>query len=403
MSAAAGVARHHGGTSVDRREFIKKAGIIGIGLPVLAACQPITRVDFGALVASSVPNLFVPAGFTARRLATTGSTVLRSDGSSTGYTWHDDPDGGGVFPIVTPTSFDGWVYTSNSEATPGGVGAIKFDAAGNVVDAYSILSGTSNNCAGGVMPFPSGWKWISCEEIEDGQAWECDPYGPGNGVARPAMGRFYREAVAADTVHLTIYQTEDRTDGGFYRFTPTTWGDLTSGVLEVMTDLGGGAVGWAVVPDPDGNPTNTRSQNVGAAPIKRFNGGEGVWFTDGNVYFTTKGDNRVWRYTPATGTLSIVYDDTSPFPSPRHLTGADNVVATTTNRVFVAEDGGNMEIVGVDVATGATYPVVRYDITGSEIAGPAFSPDGTRLYFSSQGNPGETFEVSGPWNQNAPA
>ena len=189
---------------MDRREFIKKAGIIGIGLPVLAACQPITRVDFGGLVASAVPNLFVPAGFTARTLATTGSTVLRSDGSATGYTWHDDPDGGGVFPIVTPTSFDGWVYTSNSEATPGGVGAIKFDAAGNVVDAYSILSGTSNNCAGGVMPFASGWRWISCEEIEDGQAGECDPYAPGNGLARPAMGRFYREAVAADTVNRTL-------------------------------------------------------------------------------------------------------------------------------------------------------------------------------------------------------
>ena len=25
-----------------------------------------------------------------------------------------------------------------------------------------------------------------------------------------------------------------------------------------------------------------------------FNGGEGVWFDSGHVYFTTKGDNRVW-------------------------------------------------------------------------------------------------------------
>ena len=33
---------------------------------------------------------------------------------------------------------------------------------------------------------------------------------------------------------------------------------------------------------------------------------------------------------------------------------------------------------------------------------PAFTLDGTRLYFSSYDNPGETFEVSGPWNTNAP-
>jgi secreted PhoX family phosphatase len=134
-----------------------------------------------------------------------------------------------------------------------------------------------------------------------------------------------------------------------------------------------------------------------------FNGGEGVWCTNGNVYFTTKGDNRLWQYTPGSNTLTIVYDDTEPYPSPRHLTGADNVVATTTNRVFVAEDGGTMEIVGVDVSTGATYPVIRFDRSSSEMCGPAFSLDGTRLYFSSQRNPGETFEVAGPWNENAPA
>lgn len=388
---------------MDRRQFIKMAGVVGIGVPILAACEPITRVDFGALIASGVANLFVPAGFTARKLATTGNMVQRGDGSDTAYTWHTNPDGGGVFPIVAGSTVTGWVYTSNSESAPGGCGAIKFDASGNVVDAYSILTGTLGNCAGGVVPAGGGLRWISCEEIPDGQAWECDPYGPGNGVARPAMGRFHREAVAADYVEHRIYQTEDRTDGAFYRFTPTTWGDLSAGLLEVMIDLGGGAVGWAQVPDPDGNPTDTRAQTpVGGGTIKRFNGGEGVYYTDGNVYFTTKGDNRVWRYTPADNTLTVVYDDASPFPTPRHLTGVDNVVATATNRVFVAEDGGNMEIVGVDVNTGATYPIIRYDITGSEITGPAFSPDGTRLYFSSQRNPGETFEVSGPWNQNAP-
>jgi len=388
---------------MQRRDFLKMAGMVGISVPILGACE-ITRVDFGALEGSAVPNLHLPDGFTARKLATSGSPVKRSDGSDTSYTWHPSPDGGGVFPIVEGGVVAGWVYTSNRESIPGGAGAIAFDAAGNVVDAYSILSGSIVNCGGGVMPFAAGWTWISCEEFEGGRAFECNPFTAGPGIARPAMGRFYREAVAADPVGQKIYQTEDRSNGGLYRFTPSTWGDLSAGLLEIMIDLGGGAVGWAEVPNPSGSPTTTRTQTpVGGGTVKRFAGGEGIWYTDGSVYFTTKGDNRVWRYTPATNTLTIVYDDTDPFPSPRHLTGVDNVVATTTNRVFVAEDGGNMEIVGLDVETGATYPIVRYDISGSEITGPAFSPDGTRLYFSSQRNPGETFEVTGPWNTNAPA
>ena len=387
---------------MQRRDFLKMAGVIGISVPILGACE-ITRVDFGVLDSSGVANLLIPAGFTARRLATSGQVVKRSDNTDTSYTWHPSPDGGGVFPITTEGTFTGWVYVSNRESVPGGAGAIRFDAAGNVVDADPILSGSLVNCAGGVMPFPNGWTWVSCEEIERGQAFECNPYASGSGTARPAMGRFYREAVAADPVGQKIYQTEDRSNGGLYRFTPTTWGDLSSGLLEIMIDLGGGAVGWAEVPDPSAATTSTRTQTpVGGGTIKRFNGGEGIWHTDGNIYFTTKGDNRVWRYTPTTNTLTVVYDDTAPFPSPRHLTGADNVVATTTNRVFVAEDGGNMEIVGLDVATGATYPIIRYAVSGSEITGPAFSPDGSRLYFSSQRNPGETFEVTGPWNLNAP-
>jgi uncharacterized protein len=43
---------------------------------------------------------------------------------------------------------------------------------------------------------------------------------------------------------------------------------------------------------------------------------------------------------------------------------------------------------------------------GSELTGPAFSPDGTRLYFSSQrgsNGDGVTFEVSGPFRDAAAA
>ena len=57
---------------------------------------------------------------------------------------------------------------------------------------------------------------------------------------------------------------------------------------------------------------------------------------------------------------------------------------TPTGELLVAEDGGDMQI----VALTKTYkPVALVTLHGqdkSEITGPAFSPDGRRLYFSSQ-------------------
>ena len=77
----------------------------------------------------------------------------------------------------------------------------------------------------------------------------------------------------------------------------------------------------------------------------------------------------------------------------------DNI-ATAGGGIYVAEDGGNMELVLVG-DDGSTLPCLR--VVGqdrSEITGPAFDPSGTRLYFSSQrgaGGWGLTYEVAGPF------
>ena len=67
----------------------------------------------------------------------------------------------------------------------------------------------------------------------------------------------------------------------------------------------------------------------------------------------------------------------------------------------MAEDAGNLEIVGISQKTGKVFPIVRMiGHEGSEVTGPAFDPSGRRLYFSSQrGKDGRgiTFEVSGPF------
>ena len=135
------------------------------------------------------------------------------------------------------------------------------------------------------------------------------------------------------------------------------------------------------------------------AGAKVFNGGEGVWFDSYHVYFTTKGDNRVWDLDVATQRLSVLYDPAVAGPD-APLTGVDNIVVSRSGDIFVGEDGGNLEVVMISTE-GQVAPVARlvgHDL--SEVTGPAFSPDGSRLYFSSQRGTdgrGVTFQVTGPF------
>ncbi|WSJ97825.1 DUF839 domain-containing protein [Streptomyces sp. NBC_01320] len=84
------------------------------------------------------------------------------------------------------------------------------------------------------------------------------------------------------------------------------------------------------------------------------------------------------------------------------LTGVDKA-RSGSGDLYVAEDGGNMEICLI-TPDGTVAPFLRISgQSGCEITGPAFSPDGTRLYFSSQrgtsgsSSGGITYEVKGPF------
>ena len=233
--------------------------------------------------------------------------------------------------------------------------------------------------------------WLTCEESSRGLVWECDPTGVAAAVARPGMGAFAHEAACLDPATGAVYLTEDKADGGLYRFTPDVAGDLSAGLLEVLVDVGG-VLGWSEVPDPSASTTSCRYQ---VADTRTFAGGEGAAWHGSWLHFTTKHDNRVWRYRPTDHALEVVYDAaTSSTPI---LTGVDNVTVGAKGDVLVGEDGGDMQIVLLAPA-GAVSALVQVDgVAGSEITGPAFSPDGSRLYFSSQRNPGATFEVTGPF------
>lgn len=112
-------------------------------------------------------GLLLPAGFTSRVVARGNAAVI-----------------------------GGWILVVNSEVLDqGGVSALRFAPDGTIVDAYRILSGTSTNCAGGATPWNA---WLSCEEVDRGRVWECDPAGQQAARVLPALGTFKHEAAAVD-------------------------------------------------------------------------------------------------------------------------------------------------------------------------------------------------------------
>jgi hypothetical protein len=405
----------HGDQDYDRRRVLR---LMGMGLvstavlPWVAACSsdddgdeassrterdgtttastestttaPPEPVRLGPLGEPDENGVRLPEGFTSRIVATTGEAV-----AATGYVWHVSPDGGACFE----SEDGGWIYTSNCEdPVAGGASMVRFDADGEIVEAGRICEGTFINCAGGATPWGT---WLTCEEIGNGRVWECDVTGATPAVVKPALGTFKHEAVAVDPEAEVLYLSEDEPDGAFYRFTPTAWPSLDEGELAVLAGPEGQRR-WEPVPDPTGATTPTRNQ---VADVVRFNGGEGLAHFAGTTYLSTKGDNRIWA---CDGTdVEVVYDaattealgdDGNPI-----LRGVDNIAVDVAGDRYIAEDGDTMDIVRLG-PDGIIEQVCQVTGTeGSEITGPAFSPDGTRLYFSSQRDPGRTYEVTGPF------
>lgn len=382
-----------------RRRRLLQYGFIGLGvfvgnslLPRSIQAASLSRVSLGGLLPPDQNGVRLPAGFTSRIVARSGQMI-------SGYRWHAAPDGGATFA----TDESGWIYVSNSELDnkTGGVSALRFNQQGEIVDAYSILNNTTRNCAGGHTPWQT---WLSCEEVEQGRVWECDPFGRKAAQVRNALGLFRHEAVAVDTKNKQLYLTEDEKDGCLYRYTARSFDtagnpNLDDGFLEVAEVIEGrtGVVRWHKLPDPLAAKVPARKQ---IAQSTSFKGGEGIWYHLGMIYFTTKGDNRVWAYDVQQNHLSIVYN-AALYLQPV-LTGVDNITANAAGELLVAEDGGDMQI--VVLTSGKVLPLLQ--VAGhdrSEITGPAFSPDGSRLYFSSQrgktGNSedGVTFEITGPF------
>ena len=387
-----------------RREFIG-LGIGGVAAVSLgaafwddlfssAASKPLPQgKGYGPLAAPDENGFRLAPGFRSRMVAR-GREIV----PGTEYPWHLASDGMATFP----DSAGGFVLVSNSEAFEGGAFALRFAGDGGVRDAYRILSGTTQNCSGGATPWGT---WLSCEEVEDGRVWECDPSGRRPAVAHPAMGIFKHEAAVVDRRRRRVYMTEDLVDGGLYRYTPTRWPNLSAGVLEIARVEDGGRVSWARVPDVRAEAERTRRQVRGSTRFKR---GEGIWLDGDTLYLATTADHRVHAYDVARERIRVVYDGLASRSAP--LLRVDQLTGSRGGEVFVCEDIAtdeiDMGVIAPDRTVSRFLSVTGPQHRGSELTGVTFDPSGSRMFVASQRafaendlepGPGAIYEITGPF------
>ena len=106
----------------------------------------------------TVPSLGIEmsTGLNVKLIARTGRKVQYANGDESDIEWHTRSDGAGIIELED----GGYVYMSNSEEDDGngGVYGLYFNSNGEIVDYRALLTGTTDNCGGGLTPWGS---WVS--------------------------------------------------------------------------------------------------------------------------------------------------------------------------------------------------------------------------------------------------
>jgi secreted PhoX family phosphatase len=424
-----------------RRRFLVASGL---GVAAASAWSVSALVDrasergawrpgpFGALRPDPRGVLDLPEGFSYRVVSRSGERM--SDGlvvpaRPDGMTCFAGPQPGTLVLMRNHENATGMaMFAPNPDGAPianafdpaatGGVSRVVLDARTlERVSENVVLAGTSLNCAGG----PSPWGWLSCEETVEaghGYVFACDPDATRAEVPRPirGYGRFRHEAVAIDPLTHAAYLTEDREDACLYRFVPHDpaapfEGELLALAIEgrPRMDTGGArpgerlAIRWVPVrdPEPDDDSIRVRAQAEGAAVIRR---GEGIAVDPGRAGLSLvlsatvggrEGVGQILRLDVDgdRGELSTVAESRgrSDFDLPDNLT-----VHAPSGRLFFCEDGiGQNFLRGID-HEGGVFDFARNALSGSELAGVCFSPDGRAMFVNLQLD-GLTLAITGPF------
>jgi uncharacterized protein len=328
---------------------------------------------------------------------------------------HENRSRAGEIKVVVP---NGKLY-DRDPAVRGGNTKLVVNRQREVTESFAVLGGTHTNCAGGRTPWDT---WITCEEIFNygsvesnaappgtphGYIFEvpADASGPANPLEVNDAGRFSHEAVA--WLDGALYETEDRGDACFYRFTPNRepreFGDLAAfgGRLEALVvpgrpnfDMNTAHPGeeypveWVEIeePDPPADTLRVEAQGKDAAIFDRT---EGIWSTDRRLYFdcTSGGEaglGQLWELTPRRngGRLRLIYESTAV----DDLEGPDNlVVVPATGHVFLQEDAADVQFVRGVNRQGRIYDFAKTLLNNTEFCGGCFSPDGRTFFLNQQG------------------
>ncbi len=374
---------------------------------------------YGPLVKDPNGILDLPQGFHYKIISETGNKMTNGDlvpAGLDGMAAFQGPNNSTILvrnhELSTNSSYPVNGKNPWSKGAAGGTTALVVTPNREVVSEYVTNSGNIRNCAGG----PSTWgTWLTCEETRNmghGFVFEVNPHDPENEMSRTPirdMGYFSHEACAVDPQTGIWYLTEDNNPSFFYRFTPHDRSQKLGSLQK------GGILEAAAIDELPANPASnfTSGQKYGIVwkevnPERakedardlgciRFERLEGAWFAAGTFWFddTSAGDGnfgRIYRYFPATNTLELFYESTAS----NDLEMPDNITITPWGDLWIAEDGpGNDRIIGL-TPEGNVYPFAENSLTGSEFAGPTFSPDGKTLFVNIQ-SPGITFAIWGPF------
>ena len=267
-----------------------------------------------------------------------------------------------------------------------------------ITAAYRILGSTSANCAGGPTPWGT---WLSGEEFERGQVWECDPTGATPG-SRARDGRLPARGVLRGR-RSTSTSTSARTSAtaACTASTPFAYPDLAAGMLEVACDSRA-AVVMEAGPRPGRGGTPLRNQVAGRRSGSRAARGSGS--TPASSTSSRRPTRRSTSTTPHRQELSILYRaaDVIGTPLTGSTTSTSRVPATSSSpRTYGAPDPLDVCIITPEQRVSRFLKMTGRPRRASEVVGITFDPSGTRFYVGSQRylGAGASTRSRGPFRQ----